>query len=101
VAVADAGLAPAVIDYSRGLHTAAETGWPFRWLIWLVLIVSIGSALWDAAYGSVGNAIVSFIYLVMFLFEVFWVPKLQDRLLANAERAAGIAKHMLDPSAAE
>jgi hypothetical protein len=99
--VADPALAPAVLDYSRGLHTAAEKGWPFRWLIWLVLIVSAGSAIWDSVFGSIGNAIASIIYLVLFLLEVFWVPKRQDRLLAHADRAADIAGEMLDPTASQ
>ncbi len=49
-------------------------------------------AVWDAAYGSWGNAIVSVIYLVLLLLEVFWWPKRQRQLLANADRAVQMAR---------
>jgi hypothetical protein len=87
-------LAQAVIDYSEGLRAAAEQGRPFRWLVPLVLVVGIGTAVWDSVFGSWGNAVASFIYLVMLLIELFWWPKGRDKLLANADRAADIAQHI-------
>jgi hypothetical protein len=89
----DARLAQAVIDYSSGLHAAAETARPFRWLLMFVLVVAVGTAAWDAVYGSWGNAAASAIYLVMLAIELFWWPKRQQQLLANADRAAEIAQH--------
>jgi hypothetical protein len=83
----DPRLAPALIDYRDGLHDAAEKARLFRWLVWFVLIVAVGMAVWDAAFGSWGNAVVSAIYLVMLVLEVFWWPKRQQQLLANADRA--------------
>ena len=59
--------------------------------MWFVLIVAVGSAVWDTAFGSWGNAIASAIYLVMLAVEVFWWPKRQRQLLANADRAAEMA----------
>jgi hypothetical protein len=94
--IADVRLAQALIDYSHGLHASAERARPFRWLVWLVLIVAMGSALWDTVFGSWGNGVASGIYLVALLAELFWWPKRQDQLLANADRAADIAAHIRD-----
>jgi hypothetical protein len=88
--IGDARLAQAIVDYSSGLHAAAERARPFRWLIPIVLVVSVGTAAWDAMYGSWGNAIASGIYLVLLAIEVFWWPKRQAQLLSNADRAADI-----------
>jgi len=87
----DPALAPALTDYRNGLHKAAEENRLLRWLIWFVLIVAIATAAWDAAFGSWGNAIVSVFYLVLFSLEVFWWPKRQRQLLANADRAVEMA----------
>ncbi len=88
VHIDDPALAPALTDYRNGLHEAAEETRILRWLVWFVLVVAVGMAVWDAAFGSWGNAIVSVIYLVLLLLEVFWWPKRQRQLLANADRAA-------------
>jgi hypothetical protein len=93
--IGDARLAQAVIDYSRGLRAAAEKARPFRWLLTFVLVVAVGTAAWDAVYGSWGNAVASGIYLVLLLIELFWWPKRQAELLTNADRAADIAAHLL------
>jgi hypothetical protein len=61
----------------------------------LVLVVGVGTAVWDAVFGSWGNAVASGIYLVLLLLELFWWPKRRDRLLADADRAAEIAQHFL------
>jgi hypothetical protein len=84
----DARLSQPVIDYSRGLHAAAETGRWLRWLLVFVLVVGVGTAAWDAVYGSWGNTVASAIYLAALVVEVFWMPKWQQRLLDNADRAA-------------
>ena len=90
--VDDPRLARAVIDYRDGMHQAAERGRLFRLLVWFVLVVAVGTAAWDAAFGSWGNAVVSCIYLVMLLLELFWWPKRQRQLLANVDRAADFAQ---------
>ncbi|CRZ14582.1 hypothetical protein [Mycolicibacterium neworleansense] len=76
-------------DYGRGVHAAAEAARPFRWLLPLVLVVAAASALWDAAFGSVGNVVVSVVYLAALAAEVFWWPKRQAQLLANVRQACG------------
>jgi Flp pilus assembly protein TadB len=90
--VDDAQLAPALAEYRDGLHTAAEDARPLRWLIWLVLIVAVASAVWDATFGSWGNAIASGVYLMLLALEVFWWPKRQRQLLANADHAVEISR---------
>ena len=45
--------------------------------------VGVGTAVWDAVFGSWGNAVASGIYLVLLLLELFWWPKRRDRLLAG------------------
>ncbi len=94
--IGDADLAQGVIDYRRGLHAAADTARPFRWVIPLVLVVAIGTAVWDDLYGTWGNAVVSTIYLVALPVEVFWWPRRQRQLLANADEAARAAENVLE-----
>jgi hypothetical protein len=91
--IGDARLAQPVIDYSQGMHAADEKARPFRWVVPLVLVVGVGTAVWDAVFGSWGNAVASAIYFVLLLIELFWWSKRRDLLLANADRAAEIAQH--------
>jgi hypothetical protein len=86
--VDDGRLARAVVDYNSGLHAAADQGRPFRWVLPLVLVVSVGAAAWDAVYGSWGNLVASVIYLAALAIELTWWPRRRDRLLANGDRAA-------------
>ena len=88
-------LSESVIDYSRGLHAATETGRWVRWLLIVVLVVAVATAAWDAVFGSWGNLVASAIYLVALVVEVFWVPKHEARLLANADTAAALARKSL------
>jgi hypothetical protein len=90
--ISDPALAPALTGYRNGLHEAAEEFKLLRWLVWLILVVAVAMAVWDAAFGSWGNAIVSAIYLVLLALEVFWWPKRQRQLLANADTAAVMAR---------
>jgi hypothetical protein len=90
--VGDRTLGPAVAGYSRGLRAAAERTQPLRWVIVAVLVVAIGAAVWDAVLGSVGSAVVSVIYLIFAALELFWWPRRTADLLANAERAAAMAR---------
>jgi hypothetical protein len=99
--IGDSGLAQAVIDYSKGMHAAAEQAKPYRWVVPLILVVSVGTAVWDSIFGSWGNAIASAIYLAALLVELFWWPKRRDELLANGDRAADIAAHALEKEAAD
>jgi hypothetical protein len=99
--IRDPRLAQAVIDYSGGMRAAAEQARPFRWVLPLVLVVGVGTTVWDAFFGSWGNAIASAIYLVALLIELFWWPKRRDELLANADRAADLATQILEKQGSE
>lgn len=92
--VTDTGRARAILDYATGLRAAAEKA-RLRWLVWVLLAVATGTALWDTAFGSVANAIVSAIYLAMVGLEVFWWPRRQGEILRNAEHAAAAAAKMV------
>jgi hypothetical protein len=98
--IGDARLAPAVIDYSSGLRAAAEGARPLRWVLIFVLVVGVGTTVWDAVFGSWGNAVASGIYLLSLVLELFWWPKRQAQLLTNADRAADIAAHILEKQGA-
>ena len=99
--IGDPQLAPAVIDYSKGMRAAAEQAKPYRWVVPLILIVSIATAVWDSIFGTWGNAIASVIYLLALLVELFWWPKWRDELLGNGDRAADVAAHVLEKEAAD
>lgn len=83
----DPRLVEAARDYRRGVRDSAESARPFRWVLPLVLVVAAGSAIWDAVFGSVGNAVVSVVYLAALAVEVFWWPTRQAQLLARVDRA--------------
>jgi hypothetical protein len=89
--IGDPRLAQAVADYGQALHAAVEDARPFRWLVPLVLVVAVGTAVWDAVYGAWGNVVASCIYFVALLVELFWWPKRRGELLANADRASEMA----------
>ena len=92
--VGDSRLARSVVDYSRGLHAAAEEVHPYRWLVWFVLAVAAVLALWDTVSGSTRDAVASCVYVVLVAIERFWWPKRQAQLLSNADRAAETARRI-------
>lgn len=84
VDLGDTRLAGPEVDYARGLCAAAEEARPLRWVLVIALVVALGAAVWDAFFGSWGNAVASVIYLVALLVELFWWPRRQSQLLAHA-----------------
>lgn len=86
--LADVRLGKSLADYSRGMHAAADAARPIRWVIGLVLVVAVFTAVWDSLNGSWGNAVASGLYLLALILEVFWWPKRSNALLNNAHRAA-------------
>jgi hypothetical protein len=89
------GQPQAVVDYAAGLRAAADTKPTLRWVVWLLLAVAAGTALWDTAFGSAGNAIASAGYLVLLGVDVFWWPRREREILANAEHCARSAAKMV------
>jgi hypothetical protein len=92
--ISDDTLAPAVVDYSRALRATAEQGERWRWVIVVVLVVALATAGWDAVHGSWGNTVASFMYLLLVGLELFWWPRRRTALLANADRAAAMARQL-------
>lgn len=83
-------LARSVIEYQRALHTAVDDAGHLRirWVLWLILAVAAGMALYDSLFGSVRDVIASIVYLGLLAFEFVGWPAVRDRVLANADRAA-------------
>jgi hypothetical protein len=94
--VDEPALAAAVIEYRDGLHAAAEKTHRFGWLVGLVLMIALASAVWDALTGSVRDVVSSGVYLGLLAIELFWWPRQRDRLLRNADRAAASAMRSID-----
>jgi peptidoglycan biosynthesis protein MviN/MurJ (putative lipid II flippase) len=91
--IGDDSLAPAIVDYSRALHAAADTDTPLRRVVvGFVLVVAAAMALWDAGHGSPGNAVASAVYPVLVGLELFWWPNRRERLLSNADRATAMER---------
>ena len=88
----DVTLAPAVGDYARGVRAAARTRRIARPVVVMLLVVAVAMAFWDAIAGSVGNAVVSLVYLVLLLLELFWWPRRVAELLDKVNRAAALAR---------
>ncbi|MBV8929237.1 MAG: hypothetical protein JO152_08955 [Mycobacteriaceae bacterium] len=93
--VTEPRLAPAVIDYADGLRAAAEQARSYRWLMWLLLVVSLAVAVLDAFVGTILNGVVSWLFVVFFVVEMWWWPQIQAHLLANADRARARARQLL------
>jgi uncharacterized membrane protein len=93
--IGDLGLAPAVIEYSRGLRDANEHVLLARWLIVLLALVALGVAIADSIFSPLGEAVVSWLYFAFFPVELLWWPRIAARLIANAERAEESAKQTL------
>ena len=93
--ISDARLAPAVIEYSRALHRAAEGFRLWWWLILVLGVVALGTAIADTIFAPVREAVVSWLYFAFFPIEAFWWPRRQARILANAELAEESASQLI------
>jgi hypothetical protein len=90
----DAALVEAALSYATVLHTAASRRSLWRYLLAIVvvplIVTAIATALWDARYGSVGSAVASLIYLAVLPLEFLWWPRYTAALLRRADRSVGI-----------
>ena len=93
--IGDARLASAVIEYSRALHQAAERFRLWWWLIAVLGVVALATAIADTIFSPVGEAVVSWLYFAFFPVEAFWWPRRQAHILANAKRADESARRLL------
>lgn len=94
--IGDPRLAPAVIEYTRGLHDAAERVRLWWWLIVLLGVVALGTAIADTIFAPIGETVLSWLYFAFFPIEIWWWPRRQAHLLANADCAKESARHLLD-----
>lgn len=86
-AITDPRLAAPALGYARGLHAAVRMHPWWRWILAVVLVVALATALWDAVYGSFGSAAASAVYLAALLVEVLWWPRRRAQLLHRADQA--------------
>ena len=95
--IGDARLASAIVEYSRALHQAAEGFRLWWWLIAVLGVVALATAIADTIFSPVGEAVVSWLYFAFFPVEAFWWPRRQAHILANAQRAADAASRLVAP----
>jgi hypothetical protein len=88
----DARLAPAAIAYVAVLRDAREQSRRLRWLVWLCAAAVLALAVFDTYTATPRVAAVSWFFVVFFAIEIFLWPRIQDRLLANAERTEQSAR---------
>jgi hypothetical protein len=88
------GLAHAVIDYGSGLRVAHEQA-RWRWVVPAIAALSLILALTDSFFGSIRLALVSWLWVAIFIAELLWWPRERAGLLSNAERAQTLARHVL------
>jgi hypothetical protein len=93
--VDDARLATAAIEYGGGLRAAREQGCRWQWVVWLGAAAALVLAVFDTISGPSRIAAVSWLFVVFFVVEIFWWPRVQDRLLVNAERTGESARRAL------
>jgi hypothetical protein len=89
--LADTRLVEGGRTYARGLRAAAAGRPLWRWLLAVVLVVALATAIWDTLYGSTGSAVASALYLAALPIEFFWWPRYVAALLGRADRSAGPA----------
>jgi hypothetical protein len=83
--IEDARLAPAAVEYVGALRNARVQARRWRWLVWLGGAAMLVLAVIDSLFATPRVAAVSWLVVVFFAVEIFWWPRAQDRLLANAE----------------
>jgi hypothetical protein len=84
--IGDARLAPAAVAYVGALRAAREQSRRVRWVFWPCAAVVLALAVFDTYTATTRLAVVSWLFVAFFAIEIFWWPRIQDRLLANAER---------------
>ncbi|OBA83394.1 hypothetical protein A9W99_07930 [Mycobacterium sp. 1164966.3] len=82
----DTRLAPAALAYVGALRDAREQSRRVQWVFWLCAAVVLALAVFDTFAANTRLAVVSWVFVVFMAIEILWWPRIQDRLLANAER---------------
>lgn len=92
----DARLAPAAIGYVGALRDARDQSRRFQWVVWICAAAVLALAVWDTYTATPRLAAVSWLFVGFFAVEIVWWPRIQDRLLANAERTEQSARRWTD-----
>jgi hypothetical protein len=85
--IADTRLAPAAVEYARALRVAGQQTRRGQWLVSVGGAAVLVLAVIDSFVATPRVAAVSWLIVVIFAAEIFWWPRVRDRLLVNAERA--------------
>lgn len=88
----DARLASAVVEYATGLCDAREQARAGRWLVWLTAAAMVVLAVLDSVSALPRSAFVSWLFVVFFAVEIFWWPRVRDRLVVNAENTVQLSQ---------
>ncbi len=88
----DARLASAAVEYALGLRDAREQARAGRWLVWLAAAAMVVLAVLDSVSASPRSTFVSWLFVVFFAVEIFWWPRVRDRLVVNAERTVRLSR---------
>jgi hypothetical protein len=90
----EARLAPAAIAYVAVLREARDQSRRFQWVIWSCAAAVLALAVFDTYAATPRVAAVSWLFVAFFAFEIFLWPRVQDRLLANADRTEQSARRL-------
>jgi hypothetical protein len=93
--IAEARLAPAAIEYVGALREARAQAGRWQWLVWLGAAAMLILAVSDSLFATPRVAVTSWLIVGLVAVEIFWLPRLQGRLLANAERTGESAYRTL------
>jgi hypothetical protein len=83
--IEDERLAPAAVEYVGALRNARAQARRWQWVAWLGGAAMLVLAVIDSLFATPRVAAVSWAVVVFFAVEIFWWPRVQDRLMANAE----------------
>ena len=87
-------LAPAAIAYVAVLREARDQSRRLQWVIWSCAAAVLALAVFDTYTATPRVAAVSWLFVAFFAFEIFLWPRVQDRLLANADRTEQSARRL-------
>jgi hypothetical protein len=94
--IEEARLAAPAIEYVGALREARAQSRRHRWLVWLCAAAVLVLAVVDTLTATTRLAVASWLFVVFFAIEIFCWPRIQDRLLANAERTEQSARRWSD-----
>ena len=91
--IGDPRLARGVTEYSRALREAAERFRLWWWMIALLGLVALGTAIADTVFSPVREAVVSWLYFAFFPVELVWWPRQAGTAAGQRRAGGGIGPH--------